>query len=68
MKIRKIILFNFLFLFLGFLLLYILLSVLNFIVSAPPRYNEFVYKFDKNNPREKKEKLIFYKSKNLQIT
>ena len=60
---KKLILFNFIFFLILFSFMYLILSFLNLIVSAPPRYHEIVYTFDDNKFRNKKEKLIFYKSK-----
>ena len=60
---KKLIIFNFIFFLVFLLFTYLILSFLNLIVSAPPRYHEFVYSFDDNKIRKKKEKLIFYKSK-----
>ncbi len=44
-----------------------LLKLINLFVSGPPRYYEIVYNFEKGNIREKKEKLIYYKSLNSKI-
>ena len=41
-----------------------LLLLFNLFFSSSPRYQEVVFKFEKGSSREKKEKLIFYKSKN----
>ena len=64
---KKLIIFNIIFFLVFLLFTYLILSFLNLIVSAPPRYHEFVYSFDDNKIRKKKEKLIFYKSKKIKL-
>ena len=43
------------------------LKFINLFISGPPRYFEFVYNLERGSLREKKEKLIYYKSLNSKI-
>ena len=64
---KKIIFINII-VFLGLIVSFVfLLKLINLFVSGPPRYYEIVYNFEKGNIREKKEKLIYYKSLNSKI-
>ncbi len=60
---KKIVLIN-LSIFLSLLIfLFCLLKIINLFVSGPPRYYELVYNLDDGSLRNKKEKLVHYKSK-----
>jgi len=63
---KKIIIFNFGILFFLCILIFILLNILNFFLSSAPRYKELLFDFEKGNFREKREKLIFYKSNKVE--
>ena len=43
------------------------LKFINLFISGPPRYFEIVYNLERGSLREKKEKLIYYKSLNSKI-
>ena len=43
------------------------MKLINAFVSGPPRYYEVVYNLEKGTIREKKEKLVFYKSQSNKI-
>ena len=63
---KKLFFINFTFFFLLLIAIFLLLKFINLFFSGPPRYYEIVYNFDTGSLREKKEKLVFYKSqKNL---
>lgn len=62
---KKIIGINVVILFSLIIFFLLLLKILNFFVSGPPRYYELVYSLEKGDIQNKKEKLVYYKkSKN----
>jgi hypothetical protein len=62
---KKIFGFNIAILFSLIIFFLLLLKILNFFVSGPPRYHELVYSLEKGDIQNKKEKLVYYKkSKN----
>lgn len=58
----KIHLFKFSFILILILTLIFILSILNYFFSSAPRYKELVFDLEKGTLKEKKEKLVFYKS------
>ena len=59
---KKIIFINFFIILFIISLVFIFLNILNYTISGPPRYHEFVFNFEKGNIRKKIEKLTYYKS------
>ena len=58
---KKIVLINVLTFIFLILLIFIILKSLNYFVSGPPRYYEFVFNLEEGDLRKKKEKLTYYK-------
>ncbi len=59
---KKIVLINLLAFIFFILIIFIILKSLNYFVSGPPRYYEFVFNLEKGDLRKKIEKLTYYKS------
>ena len=59
---KKIVLINLLTFIFSILIIFLVLKSLNYFVSGPPRYYEFVFNLEKGDLRKKKEKLTYYKS------
>ena len=59
---KKIVLINLLTFIFSILIIFLILKSLNYFVSGPPRYYEFVFNLEKGDLRKKQEKLTFYKS------
>lgn len=59
---KKIILINLLTFIFFILIIFLILKSINYFVSGPPRYYEFVFNLEKGDLRKKTEKLTYYKS------
>lgn len=59
---KKIVLINLLSFIFFIVIIFLILKSLNYFVSGPPRYYEFVFNLEKGDLRKKIEKLTYYKS------